>query len=254
MIPHPAQYLLRFDDLCPTMDRSRWRAYCALIEQYSIQPILAVVPANRDPDLALSDPNPRFWEEMRAMQNAGAIIGLHGYTHLCASVGRSLWPTRRATEFAGVPAETQRRWICAGLGILHDRGLDPRIWVAPRHGFDRNTLWALRKGGVRLLSDGFTRIPILRDGVVWIPQQLWAPQEKVCGLWTICIHSNTAPDSLFAQLAEFLAARSHQFTSVDRVLREYPARRPGFAECLYETVASARLHFRSVRNAHRAGK
>ena len=51
MIPAPAEYLLRCDDLCPTTPRERWRRLEALIQEFSLQPILAVVPDNRDPEL-----------------------------------------------------------------------------------------------------------------------------------------------------------------------------------------------------------
>ncbi len=125
MIPKPAQYLLRFDDLCPTMDRHRWQRFLPLIEEFGIKPILAVVPDNRDPALAVVEPDPEFWGEMRRMQACGATIGLHGYRHLPASKGSGLLPLHRMTEFAGVAAETQREWIHAGLEILRGRGLNP---------------------------------------------------------------------------------------------------------------------------------
>ena len=63
MIPTPAQYLLRFDDLCPTMRRSRWEQYRNLIEEFGVRPILAVVPDNRDKDLDGSPADPEFWAQ-----------------------------------------------------------------------------------------------------------------------------------------------------------------------------------------------
>jgi predicted deacetylase len=92
MISRPAQYLLRFDDLCPTMDRERWERFLPLLAQYKIRPILAVVPDNQDRALELSPPDAGFWEEMRARQASGATIALHGYRHLCVNRGRSLVP------------------------------------------------------------------------------------------------------------------------------------------------------------------
>ena len=189
MIPTPAEYLLRCDDLCPTTPLERWRRVESLIEEFNLQPILAVVPDNRDPELGIATPDPAFWKRMHALEVAGAVIGLHGYRHLCASHGRSLVRLARTTEFAGVPAQTQRTWIIEGLRILRAHGLNPRIWVAPRHGFDRNTLDALGAEGIALLSDGFARVPFLRGGATWIPQQLWGPVDKPKGLWTICVHA-----------------------------------------------------------------
>jgi predicted deacetylase len=174
----PAQYLLRLDDLCLTASRPRWQRFLELIEEFGIKPILAVVPDNRDADLELAPADAEFWARMRALEAAGATIGLHGYRHLSNGRGRSLVALHRATEFAGVAEETQREWIRAGLEILRGQGLDPRIWVAPRHGFDAHTLRALRAEGVGVLSDGFARVPFVRGGVTWIPQQLWGPVEK----------------------------------------------------------------------------
>jgi predicted deacetylase len=226
----PAQYLLRFDDLCPMMARERWERFLPLIAEFGIRPTLAVVPDNRDHELEHSAPDPEFWSQMRAMETAGATIGLHGYRHICGNRGRSLVPLHRKTEFAGVPEKTQRVWIREGLAILRGRGLSPRIWVAPCHGTDRATLRVLREEGIGLVSDGLARVPFMREGLTWIPQQLWEPVEKASGLWTICVHSNTAPDSLVEKLREFLGRHAGQFTTVDRVVAEFTPQEFGLTE------------------------
>ena len=243
-----AQYLLRFDDLCPTMARGRWERFLPLISEFGIRPILAVVPDNRDHDLEFSAPDPEFWTQMRAMETAGAAIGLHGYTHLCVSHGRGLVPLHRKTEFAGVVEETQQRWIHAGMAILRSHGLSPRIWVAPCHGFDRATLRVLRNEGISLVSDGLARGAFKRDGLIWIPQQLWGPMEKPDGLWTICVHSNTAHDSLVDELHIFLGKHAAQFTSVERVLAEFEPSALSPVERLYERIALWRIRASQMKN------
>jgi predicted deacetylase len=244
MIPSPAQYLLRFDDLCPALRRERWERFPPLLAEFGIRPILATIPENCDPDMAVGSADAEFWDKMRAMQTAGATIGLHGYRHLCLSRGRSLVPLHRATEFAGVAEEIQRRWIRAGLEILRARGLNPTIWVAPRHGFDRATLRVLRGEGISLLSDGFAHRAFLRNGMTWIPQQLWAPEVKSSGLWTICLHANTAPDSAVERLREFLRGHAAQFTSVERVVTEFKPTSLGPWERLRGGAAILRIRSR----------
>lgn len=241
MVPRPAQYLLRFDDLCPTVSRAGWERFLPLIEQFGIRPIVAIVPDNQDADLERAAPDPEFWSRMRALEAAGATIALHGYQHLCQSSGRSLVPLHRRTEFAGVDAATQAEWIGAGLLILRKHGLNPRLWVAPRHGFDRNTLRALRGEGIRVLSDGFARVPFTRGGLTWIPQQLWAPVEKSEGLWTICIHTNSARALLVDQMEAFLRLHAAAFTSVDRVLADLKPGPLNLGEWIYETIATWRV-------------
>jgi len=246
MIPRPAQYLLRFDDLCPTHSRERWRRFTPLLAEFEIRPILAIVPENRDPQLAVSPPDPEFWEEMRALETCGAAIGLHGYRHLCVNRGRSLVPLHRESEFAGVDEATQRSWIRKGLAILRRLELNPTIWVAPRHGFDSTTVGVLHEEGIGLVSDGFARRPFVRGGLTWIPQQLWAPEAKESGLWTICLHANTAPDSLVEQLNGFLRDHARQFTSVGRVVSELGAAPLSATERLQEQAALLRVRARAM--------
>ena len=242
MPPTPARYLLRFDDLCPTVSAPRWSQCAALIHEFRLQPILAVVPNNRDPDLCVSPPDPAFWDHLCALQAAGAAIALHGYRHLCLSRGRSLIPLHPQSEFAGIPASTQRDWIRHGIAILRAHSLNPSLWVAPRHGFDALTLAALRAEGVTVLSDGLARRPFLRNGLTWIPQQLWAPLEKPSGLWTICLHPNTLADSGLVALRAFLSHHAPRFTSVDRALAEFPPTPLTLRERLSAHLDLTRLH------------
>jgi hypothetical protein len=221
-----ARYLLRFDDLCPTMDKMQWSRFARLIAEFHLKPILAIVPDNRDPELVLADPDPDFWQHMRDLKATGATIGLHGYQHRCTGQGGGLIPLHRQTEFAGIAQETQRLWIKKGLEILSGCALTPEIWVAPRHGTDEATLAVLRDLGLSVISDGFAEAPFRDDGVLWIPQQLWAPVKKKSGVWTICLHANTASDALCDDLRQFLSDFAGQFTSVDEIVKteSYPPR------------------------------
>ena len=241
MIPRPAQYLIRFDDFCPTMSRSRWDRFTPLIAEFGIRPILAVVPDNKDFDLMIEAPDREFWDRMIRLESAGATIAMHGYQHLCASRGKNLLGLHRETEFAGAAEEQQLEWMNAGLRILHGHGLNPKLWVAPRHGFDEVTLRVLRKAGILFISDGYARAPFVRCGVTWIPQQLWSPARKSRGLWTICIHSNTAPESTITRLREFLQENAEQVTSFDRVATEFELREMGWCERAYEASSLMRI-------------
>jgi predicted deacetylase len=131
--------------------------------------------------------------------------------------------------------------------MLRGHGLNPRLWVAPRHGFDAATLEALREEEVNLLSDGFARIPFVRGGLTWIPQQLWAPAERTKGLWTVCVHANRASDSQVEELRSFLGRHTAQFTSVDSVLAEFKPVRLGLAECTHATLALWRVRASNAR-------
>ena len=197
--------------------------------------------------LSGSPPQSGFWDEIRELEHAGAAIALHGYRHVRNSNSGGLLPLHRASEFAGIAFETQRDWIRRGLKLLRDRRLSPRLWVAPWHSFDRTTLAVLRAEGMGVVSDGFARSPVLRDGLVWIPQQLWAPAAMDKGLWTICLHPNTMEDAQMENLRSFLRAHAGQFTSVERALEEYPAAPAGCAEMLREKWMLGRIHASRAR-------
>jgi len=247
MSARPAQYLLRFDDLCPTMHRTRWERFLPLIRRFRLSPILAVVPDNCDPELELEPPDEGFWAEMQELEKAGATIGLHGYRHSCVARGKSLIPLHEETEFAGLPQETQREWIRTGLAKLRTEGLQPKIWGAPRHGFDLATLRVLRGEGMNVLSDGFAAKPFQEHGVTWIPQQLWAPVSKKSGVWTICLHANSASDQQVRALEIFLERFAPQFTSVDRVLAEWPERSRTVADRLFHQQLVMRIRLARLR-------
>ncbi len=241
-VPKPAQYLLRIDDLCPTVNQRRWERIYELVQEFGIRPILAVIPANEDRDLKVSPPDPEFWDRMRTMQDSGATIALHGYRHWCAGEGEGLIHLHRKTEFAGVDQPLQRVWIADGLSILRGHGLEPKLWVAPKHSFDYNTLSALRKEGIRYLSDGLARIPFRRGGVTWIPQQLWSPAERSRGLWTLCVHPNKTRRQKFEELRLFVEQNAAQITSFDRVVAEFESHHLGRMERFHELVATGRLY------------
>ena len=247
MRPKKAQYLLRFDDLCPTMNRRRWQRFLPLIEGFDLQPILAVVPDNHDSELEIEPAYEGFWDAMRGLAAAGATIGLHGYQHLCVSTGRSLIPMHGKSEFAGVSRDLQKAWIQKGLAMLRSYGLEPKVWVAPRHGLDWITVEVLREVGLDVISDGFAREPFRDGGATWIPQQVWGPVKKESGLWTICLHSNSATDAEVAALEAFLKRNAAQFTSVDRVLREWPVEERSFTDRLFHECMVARMRVSQLR-------
>ncbi len=249
----PARYLLRIDDMCPAMSRDGWTRCRKILDEFCIHPILAVVPDNRDPALMCSDPHPDFWEEMNGLEAGGAAIALHGYRHLCKSPGRSLIPVHEFSEFSGVGLETQREWIGAGIQILIRHGLTPRLWVAPRHGFDRNTLRALREAGILFLSDGFAQRPFERFGLTWLPQQLWSPSEKRSGVWTICVHPNTMTCEQLAILRRFIRAHADQFISFDQAIAIGPRGPLSLMEYAIERYMLCRLMLHNWHKSRFAG-
>jgi predicted deacetylase len=183
------EYLIRFDDICPTMSWSTWNEIERIVISNDVRPIIAVVPDNRDPELEREPPNTNFWDRVRSWEERGWTIALHGYQHLYVTKSRGLIGLNEYSEFAGLDYSEQYRKLEAGLQILDREHLHPKLWVAPAHTFDLDTLRALRTLGINDISDGYGLYPHTdRDGTYWIPQQLGRFRFFPAGLWTVCVH------------------------------------------------------------------
>lgn len=160
--------------------------------RYNIGPILAVIPDNRDPELAVAPPAPDFWERVRSWQARGWAIGLHGHQHVYVNLNRGLIGVTPRSEFAGVDPEIQEAKLRKGFDIFTHEGVRPDCWIAPAHSFDWNTVDLLVKLGLPVISDGLWRWPHTdKRGITWVPQQLWnSPRAMPPGIWTVCNHHN----------------------------------------------------------------
>jgi predicted deacetylase len=214
------RYILRFDDICPSMDWTVFSNIENIIDYYRIRPIVAIVPDNRDPGLMVCDSRPdRLWRKARSWQEKNWIIGLHGYTHLYDTFDSGIMRLNSFSEFAGHPYEVQYERIERALCIFRSQGLHPDIFVAPAHSFDATTLRVLKDLRIHALSDGFS-FRATRDslGICWIPQQLWTPRKMPFGLWTFCIHPNTMTERGLDRLERFLAENRETFVKDIKVL------------------------------------
>jgi predicted deacetylase len=228
-----AQYLVRFDDVCPTMDRACWARNEALMRRFGVKPIVAVVPDNRDPDLVREPEDPGFWKHMKKLQADGWTIGLHGFRHQQEGRGGGIVPLHQRSEFAGLPEREQREKLERGLEILRGHGLEPAVWVAPWHGFDAVTLRLLKELGIGVVSDGLSVFPYASHGMLWLPQQLWGAEERTRGVWTILIHPNTQTNAAFAHLEQFVATHAQAFATVEQMRGEFGRRRPSFGDWVF---------------------
>lgn len=215
-----SQYLLRLDDACPTMNREKWERMQSLIIKYNIKPIIAVIPDNQDISLFINEIDEKFWSKIKALDMANWEIALHGYNHVYISNCPGINPFHKRSEFAGLPIETQTEKIKKGLEIFQNNNLNPRIFVAPSHTFDLNTLKAITKEGtIRIISDTIAFRPYYKYGLFFIPQQFGTAKNMILpGLWTFCYHPNTMTSQHFFELEHFLDRNSKEFISVNDLL------------------------------------
>ena len=193
----------------------RWVRLADLLDNYGVKPIVGVIPDNRDPTFFLDPPNERFWDTVAAWAQNGWTIGLHGYQHLYVTKENGLVPINDKSEFAGLPLDVQREKIRSGWQVFQSHGLEPTVWIAPGHTFDRNTLLALqRETTIKVVSDGIALGCFARHDFFWVPQQLWRFVKMPFGTYTICLHPNTMGERSFQRIEQALEKYSHLFTSL----------------------------------------
>jgi len=202
------RYLIRMDDACDTMDHGKWAAVERVLDRHAVKPIVAVVPENHDPALAVGERDERFWDRVRSWADKGWIVGMHGCTHLMhATATPLLVPFYQRSEFAGLTLDEQRVRIRTAWSVFLAHGVTPRVWVAPAHSFDVLTLEALRsETSIRIVSDGIALNTYSEHGFQWIPQQLFGSfAVRPPGLWTLCLHPNTMSEGDIAALDKALS-------------------------------------------------
>jgi len=221
-----ASYLLRFDDICPTMNWVVWEAIERELARHDVKPILAVVPDNRDPGLVCGPPVPDFWEKVRHWQAMGFGIALHGYQHVYVNKEKGLIGLTAHSEFAGLSRPEQEAKLRKGLAIFSEHGVRADAWVAPSHSFDKTTLEVLAELGLTVISDGLWPWPHeAPGGLFWVPQQLWEFHPKPPGVWTICNHHNSWSERELALFVRELGKYAPRMTDLASVVRSYQGRR-----------------------------
>ena len=238
-----ARYLVRLDDACPTMDRERWDAIEALLDEFSIMPVVAVVPENLDADLIRSAPDPTFWERVKRWEAKGWAIAMHGLHHLYHAVDRKslIVPFHDRSEFGGLDYASQAALIARSWASFEARGIRPSVWIAPGHAFDRVTVAALKnETPIRIISDGLSLAPFCEDGFIWVPQQLWRPEARLWGVWTICLHPNTMDDADISRLRTTLSEPFYRNRLIGLSGVTASRRRKGIFDRLYRPYFFAR--------------
>ena len=77
--------LLRFDDICPTMNWEQWGKAKSILDAANVKALLGVIPDNQDPDLKIDKPREDFWNYLLELQKEGHTIAMHGYQHVFTS-------------------------------------------------------------------------------------------------------------------------------------------------------------------------
>jgi predicted deacetylase len=249
-MPTSAQYLIRIDDVCPTMNWVVWQKVEEILIEADLKPLIAVVPDNQDDHLKVSPPRNEFWHLVRAWRERGWAIGLHGYQHKYVTHEPGIIGISNDSEFAGLPADVQAAKLRRAFEIFQREGIEPDLWVAPAHSFDGTTVEILREMGLRRISDGFFLFPNLDSrGMLWIPQQIWRFRAMPCGLWCVCLHVNAWGPSDILRFRRDVEIYHERIIDVGNAIARFGRRSRDWRDKLVATafppLLRARLRLRS---------
>lgn len=214
-----SKYLLRLDDASDYMNIEKWQRIEDLLDRYHIKPIVGVIPDNRDPDmLGVYTKDSLFWDKVRRWQHKGWTIALHGYNHVFETNDGGINPVNNRSEFAGVSLERQKEKIRSGCLILEKEGIKPKVFFAPAHTFDRNTLIALKEeSDIRVISDTIANNIYFEDEFYFIPQQSGKVRKLPFSFITFCYHPNLMKNDDYSELEHFLHIYRNDFSSLSQI-------------------------------------
>ena len=218
------KFIIRLDDACERMDVNAWQRMEDILLAYDILPLVGVIPHCEDEKMAKYSVDEGFWEKVNRWQKKGWIFALHGYNHVYNTSTGGINPVNKRSEFAGNSYEVQAEKIREGVKIFREHGIEPKVFFAPSHTFDQNTLEALKnESEIRIISDTWAGSPYCRYGFTFVPQQSGQVRNLPFDVCTFCYHPNTMKESDFEKLESFLDKHSDKFVrfpvkQVDRKL------------------------------------
>lgn len=210
------RYILRLDDASEYMDISNWIYMEKILDQYNIKPIFGIIPQNEDVDLIKLKKVDDFWGLIEKWINKGWTPALHGYTHVFETNKGGINPINKKSEFAGLTYECQSEKIHKGYQILKNHNVKPKIFFAPAHTFDENTLKALKtETDIRVISDTISYDVYYDKGFYFVPQQSGKVRKLPFKIVTFCYHPNIMKDEDFDVLKDFLDKYACRFVPFD---------------------------------------
>ena len=215
------KYIMRLDDASEYMDVLKWKRMEDLLDAYHIKPLVGIIPDNKDPSLVNAYPRDvNFWETVDRWGKKGWELALHGCYHKYTTQEGGLNPINPRSEFAGVPLSHQCEMIRHGLQILHAHDVFPKVFFAPSHTFDRNTLLALKEeSDIRIISDTIANDIYYEEGFYFIPQQSGRVRNLPFSVVTFCYHPNIMKneESAWKQLGCFLEKNKEKFVTINQI-------------------------------------
>ncbi|MBR3307859.1 MAG: DUF2334 domain-containing protein [Lachnospiraceae bacterium] len=218
---------VRIDDITPEMDWKRFKRFEDLLDKYGIKPLIGVIPACEDQKLDAGedrnkdfDDRARYAAWLKERIDEGWTVAVHGYHHVYTTKCGGLFPLNPKAEFAGVRYSRQIHMLRNGRKKLKELGIDSRIFMAPGHSFDGNTLKALKEAGYTYVTDGYGNGPFLRKGLKFLPISFLKDRElkKQEGVTTFVVHTWELEDEDIEEWEKLFGGQRERFIDYGELL------------------------------------
>ena len=244
--------VIRIDDICPEMDWTKMERFERLLDEYSIKPLIGVVPFNHDPMLSAAEEcrNPEFADEkayaawLNKKQEAGWHIALHGCFHVYTSKNGGLFPLNGFSEFAGVPYKRQKRMIGRGRDKLRELGVRCNICMAPADGAGT----PIGGSNGEYVTDGYGSKPYMYKGLKFLPISVLRSRELKAdkGITTFVVHTWEMEDSDFEEYEKLFSEQRERFADYEEILNAEAGKRNGVTIIPERLAASAKRSFGKI--------
>jgi len=211
-------FLIRLDDIAENMNWDMMEKATNLFDKFHIKPVLGVIPNNKDPEL-ISYPkrNTDFWEQVRKWEDKGWEIAMHGNNHLYDHFSKKndYLSVGGNSEFCSLTYQDQLEKIKFGLEKFKNENINIRVFFAPNHTFDQNTLSALKKCGINKIIDGYGLMPYEENNITFIPQLFYKIIPLPFGIQSFQIHLNYFNEKDFIDFENFITQNSKKIITYD---------------------------------------
>ena len=215
--------LIRIDDVAENMNWKLMKKSEALFEEYSIKPLVGVIPNNKDKDLLKFEKINNFWSIVRKWEKNGWEIAMHGYDHIYSSHSKNkddYFNYGGSSEFYGLSLSEQKEKIKKGLAIFKKENISVRAFFAPNHIYDENTFDALKSFGIHQVIDGYGLFPYKKNDIIFTPQLFYKNILLPFGLQSTQIHLNFWNDDDFTIFEHFIKKNYKKIISYDNMLKK----------------------------------
>ena len=214
--------IIRLDDIAENMNWDFMNKIEILFDNYSIKPVLGVIPNNKDKDLLKYPYKENFWEKVRAWQKKGWEISMHGNTHVYEnqSKKKDYFGYGGNSEFYGHSLEKQSHKIREGLNKFKSEKVEVRSFYAPNHTYDLNTFTALKINGINQVIDGYGLFPHTENDIDFIPQLFYKNILLPFGIQSTQVHLNYYSDKEIIQFEKFIKKKYQKIITYDEALNK----------------------------------